>query len=133
MQSKMGATWAYALGRFVVNLGHSAVLKTAFLASDLDRNHLKGQGALNENHFAVGPAGNALGIHVQRLDPQPALRQVRADRVFGCGGSWGKGEVLFAHLPIVSGCRTRLERLNGQATTWRGQRACLAGAPRSAI
>jgi hypothetical protein len=84
VQTKVGAARTHALRRFVVNLGHDAVLKAAFLASDLDRNHLKGQGTLNKNHFAIGPAGDALGIHVQRVDSQPAFWQVGAAMVFCC-------------------------------------------------
>ena len=65
VQSEIGATWPYALGRLVVNLGHRALLPIVFFAVHVDGHQLEWQSAFDEHHFAVGFAGDALGIHVQ--------------------------------------------------------------------
>jgi hypothetical protein len=77
MQAKMGAAWLNALRRFVVHLGHNPRFPVVLLAVNIDRDHLEWQGTFYENDFAIGSSGDALGLHIERIDMEPACWQIR--------------------------------------------------------
>ena len=87
MQAKVGTARPHALRGFVVDLGDGALLPVVLFAVHVDRHQLERQSAFDEHNFAVRSAGDALGIHVQGADSQPALGQVGA----GVAGFVGVG------------------------------------------
>ena len=78
MQTKMRTTRLDALRRFTVNGGDHARFPIVFLTMYVDGHHLEGQCAFNEDHLAIGAAGNALRLHDERIDVQPAFGQIRS-------------------------------------------------------
>jgi hypothetical protein len=77
MQSKVGAARLDTLRGFVVNLCDDASFPIVLLAVNVGRHHLEGQRTFNKNNFSVGPSGNALRLHIERVNVKPACWQIR--------------------------------------------------------
>ena len=75
VQAKVRAARAHALRRFLVNNGQRAFLEAGFAAVNLGTDHLKGQGTIDKNDFAIALVGDTLGFQVQGFDLEPALGQ----------------------------------------------------------
>ena len=68
VQTKVRTARPHALRRLMQDLKHSGFFKAALLAVDIGCHPFKGQRPFNKHHLAVGPMGNTLCIHVERLD-----------------------------------------------------------------
>ncbi len=90
VQAEMRATGTHALRRLVVHRRHHTGLPVVLLAVHVDADLLERQGAFDEDHLAIGPAGDALGIDVEGFHREPAVGQ----RALGCvvGRGVGGGE-----------------------------------------
>ena len=110
VQAEVRAAGAHALRGFAVDGGDDARFPIVLLAVHAGADHFKGQGAFDEDDFAVRAAGDALGIDVEGFHRQPAFRQCG----FGSGGrvvARGGEQAVFVgercgHPPIVSGRET---------------------------
>ena len=91
VQAEVRAARAHALRRLPVDRRQRGLLPVVLLAVDLGGHPLERQRAFDEHHLAVGPAGHALRVDVERVHFQPALGQ--GGLVFN----------LFRHASIVSG------------------------------
>lgn len=76
VQTEVRAAGRHTLRGLAVNVCDGALFPAVFLSADLDLDQLTRQCAFNENYLAIGTAGDALGIHVQRTHAQPPLRQL---------------------------------------------------------
>ena len=77
VQTEVRTHRAHPLGRFLVDRGHYALVKTAFATVDLGAHHLIGQCAVDEHHLAVIAVCHALRLQIQRVHPQLTLGQRR--------------------------------------------------------
>ena len=91
VQAKVRAARANTLRGLVVNLGDHAFFKAAFAAVNLRRHLFERQGPLNEHHFAIGLAGNALGLDVHGVDAVVTGQQQTVGQLHG--GQSGGGRV----------------------------------------
>ncbi len=82
MQAEMRTARAHPLGGFTVDGGDGAGLPVVLAAVDLGADHLERQRALDKDHLAIRPVGDALGLDVQGFDQQV----IRRERwfFFGC-------------------------------------------------
>ncbi|MNV31805.1 hypothetical protein D3C71_1231260 [compost metagenome] len=76
VQAKVLAAGAHTLRRFAVNRHQAGLLPVVLFAVGVGGDQLERQGTVDEDHLAVGLAGNALGIQVHGLHLQPAFGQV---------------------------------------------------------
>ena len=74
VQSEMGTARIDPLRRRLVNHTDRALFPIIFFAMNLDLNPFKRQSSFNEDHLAIGPVSDPLGIEVERLNPQSLSR-----------------------------------------------------------
>ena len=98
VQAEVRAGRPHTLGRFAVDGRQAGLFPVVLLAVGVGADHLGGQCAINEHYLAIRLAGHALGIQVQGLHQQMAVREFggRAQARGGIGGLvFG-----FAHAPV---------------------------------
>ena len=115
-----------ALRRFTLDGAQRGFFKTGFFAEHIGGDALEWQGAFDENHLAVSPVRNALGLHVQGLHVQ------KVRRVVGCQGP-SQWFFFFCHAPIVSGACTGLHLDAGDNKSDSACRQVLDGINRLAL
>ncbi|OIQ72169.1 hypothetical protein GALL_462070 [mine drainage metagenome] len=82
VQTKVRTKRINPLRGFAVNLSQSSLLPVVLMAIDVGTNILKRQCPLNKNNFTVGFSRHAPGLDIQRLDPQPVIRNTIDSCIF---------------------------------------------------
>jgi len=108
VQAEMRTPGAHALRRLEVHRRHHTGFPVVLFAVHIDADLLERQSAFDEDHLAIGPAGDALGIDVKRFHREPAIRQRALGCVVGRGVGGGEEAVYVegggcCHALIVSG------------------------------
>jgi predicted dienelactone hydrolase len=80
VQPEIRAAGRHALRGFAVDFSQRGRFPVVLLAMGVGADDFTGQGAVDEDHLAIGLAGYALGIHVHGQHFQPALGQRRGIR-----------------------------------------------------
>ena len=84
VQPEMGTAGINPLRRRLVNQTDRTLFPIVFFAMNPDLNPFKRQGSFNEDHLAIGPMSDPLGIEVERLNPQ-SLSRAAGRRAVGIG------------------------------------------------